>query len=69
MVGGTFYFDCVVLGRYILFIYILRLINCLLDIYKFASNLEIKRNSKIVIDCYNKRINIHSSIMLLIEDI
>ena len=32
-------------------------------------NLEIEDDSKIVIDCYNKKINIPSSIMLLIEDI
>ena len=35
---------------------------------KGYSNLEIKGDSKIVVDCYNKRTNILSSIMLLIED-
>ena len=30
--------------------------------------LEIKNNSKIVRDCYNKRINIPCSTILLIED-
>ena len=32
-------------------------------------NLEIEGDSKIVIDCYNKMINIPSSILLLMEDI
>ena len=32
-------------------------------------NLEIEGDSKIVIDCYNKKSNIPSSIMLLMEDI
>ena len=32
-------------------------------------NLEIEGDSKIVIDCYNKRINIPGSILLLMEDI
>ena len=32
-------------------------------------NLEIEGDSKIVIDCYNKRINILGSILLLMEDI
>ena len=32
-------------------------------------NLEIEGDSKIVIDCYNKKINIHNSILLLMEDI
>ena len=32
-------------------------------------NLEIDGDSKIVIDCYNKKINIPSSILLLMEDI
>ena len=32
-------------------------------------NLQIEGDSKIVIDCYNKKSNIPSSIMLLMEDI
>ena len=36
---------------------------------KGYSNLEIQGGSKIVIDCYNKIINIPSSIILLMEDI
>ena len=36
---------------------------------KGYSSLEIEGDSKMVIDCYNKRINIPSSIMLLMEDI
>ena len=36
---------------------------------KGYSNLDIKGDSKIVIHYYNKRINIPSSIMLLMEDI
>ena len=32
-------------------------------------NLEIEGNSKIIIDCNNKKNNIHSSIMLLMKDI
>ena len=32
-------------------------------------NLEIEGDSKIVIYCYNKKINIPSSILLLMEDI
>ena len=32
-------------------------------------NLEIVSDSKIMIDCYNKNINISSSILLLMEDI
>ena len=32
-------------------------------------NLEIEDDSEIVIDCYNKKINIHNSILSLIEDI
>ena len=35
---------------------------------KRYSNLDIKGDSNIVIDCYNKIINIHRSIMLLMED-
>ena len=36
---------------------------------KGYSNLEIEGDLKIVIDCYNKRINISGFIMLLMEDI
>ena len=36
---------------------------------KGYSNIEIEGDSKIVIDCYNKIINIPSSIMLVMEDI
>ena len=36
---------------------------------KGYSNLEIEGDSKIVIDCHNKMINIPSSIMVLIEKI
>ena len=36
---------------------------------KGYSIVEIEGNSKIVINCYNKRINIPSSIMLLMKDI
>ena len=36
---------------------------------KSHSNLEIEGNKKIIIDCYNRRINTPSSIMLLMEDI
>ena len=32
-------------------------------------NLEIEGDSKIEIDCYNKMINIHCSILLLMENI
>ena len=32
-------------------------------------NLEIEGDSKIIIDCNNKKNNIHSSIMLLMKDI
>lgn len=31
------------------------------------TNLEFKGNSKLVIDCYHKKINIPNSIMLLME--
>ena len=36
---------------------------------KGYSNLEIEGDSKIVIDCHNKMINIPSSIMVLMEKI
>ena len=36
---------------------------------KGYSNLEIEGDSKIVIDCHNKMINIPSSIMVLMEEI
>ena len=36
---------------------------------KGYSNLEIEEDSKIIIDCYNKRITIPSSIMVLMKDI
>ena len=36
---------------------------------KGYSNLEIEGDSKIVIDCYNRRINIPCSVILLMEDI
>ena len=36
---------------------------------KGYSNFEIEKDSKLVIDCYNRRIEIPSSIMLLMEDI
>ena len=44
--------------------------TCLAGLHKGKTTfLEIEGDSKIVIDCYNKRINIPSSIMLLMEDI
>lgn len=36
---------------------------------KGYSNLEMEGDSKVIIDCYNKRIAIPSSIMILKEDI
>ena len=36
---------------------------------KGYSNLEIEGDSKIVIDCHNKMINIPSSIMVFMEEI
>ena len=41
----------------------------LATIYNCLSNLEIEGNSKVVIDCYNKKSSAPSSIILLMEDI
>ena len=48
--------------------------NVLRDVILATKNkgfldLEIEGDSKIIMDCYNKKINPHSSIMLLIVDI
>ena len=32
-------------------------------------DLEVEDDSKIIVDCYNKKINIHSFILLLMDDI
>ena len=41
----------------------------LVAIYNDFLNFEIEENSKIIIDCYNRRSNSPNSIILLIEDI
>ena len=43
--------------------------NVLTVIYNDFTNLDIEEDSKVIIDCYNRRSSLPNSIILLIEDI